>query len=254
MKKMMIKLAVLSILIGSIVSCRDDYHYHITQEFETDVIKTDMILSQDRKVLIEWLNKEIEELDMKNHPILKNIKKIGADAFGFQRNLNKITLPSELEIIESGAFNQMSLISIEFPHTINEIERWAFFGNKLTEINLPPKLKSIKEKTFAGNRLTSVNIPEGVESIGDFAFENNQISSIVLPSTIKEIGWNSFWQNPIETVVINAIIPPTTSAFGEPFRITSVNENFRIKVPSQSVEAYKTSKYWQEYARYIVAQ
>ena len=86
------------------------------------------------------------------------------------KKLEKITLPSTIERIESDSFNG----------DVN-----------LQSINLPEGLVLIGEEAFRGcSSLTEIAIPESVVSIGDHAFcDCFSISSIFIPKNVRNIGW-----------------------------------------------------------------
>lgn len=89
MKKLVIKLIVLSVILSSTVNRRDNHHYYYTQEIDRQDISENYgdfsfgngFVSSDRKVLMKLFNKETKELNIENHPTLKNIKIIEEDVF-----------------------------------------------------------------------------------------------------------------------------------------------------------------------------
>ena len=79
--------------------------------------------------------------------------------------------------------------------------------------------------------LKTVEIGSGVTSIGDYAFNLCQA---------------------LESVTINVVTPfPITSQSGNPFNVT--NNTFIIYVPAESVQAYKTTRGWSDFASRIRA-
>lgn len=270
MKKQVFRLAVLSVLTLTAMSCRKNYYYdYSTVQYQTEqdnggVISGDVLVSKDGTKLVKWQNSTTQSLDMESHPVLKNIKVIEASAFE-ESNITHIILPKQLERIESKAFLNSKLTSIEIPESVIYIGNSAFQQTPLENLKLTENVKEIKDDTFSLTELTSVEIPEGVEKIGYSAFGGLKVDVVVLPSTLKEMMTTSF-SNKAEfyhkKVVINAITPPTIAnwqyigytspLFSLPYFET--NLDFEIRVPAESVEAYKTATGWSQYANYIVAQ
>ena len=85
------------------------------------------------------------------------------------KNLEKITIPNTIEVIESYAFNGDA---------------------NLQSIILPDGLCTIGEESFRGCRsLTEITIPESVGSIGSHAFcDCFSISSIFIPKNVRYVG------------------------------------------------------------------
>lgn len=91
-------------------------------------------------------------------------------------------------------------------------------------------ITSIKDSAFKDRELlTTIRIPAGVLTIGDYAFSGC---------------------DELTTVYCLADSPPTIGldTFGS---IYNIPEDFRIYVPSGSVDSYRTRTYWSEYASYI---
>ena len=129
-------------------------------------------------------------------------------------------------IWESVFANCRSLQSIILPSTITTVGNDAFNATGITRITLPDSLRSLGKGAFAScNSLSDITIPAGVESIGSSAFAHcESLSSITINATIPfDIGENAFY---------------------------STND-CPIYVPNDSVEAYKASSGWSNYANRI---
>lgn len=100
--------------------------------------------------------------------------------------------------------------------------------------------------------LTSVTMSDSVTSISSEAFigggSRNWLKTVVIGSGITSIGDNAFNAcYDLESVVIYATTPFTIRTMSEsPFNLT--NNTFKIYVPSESVEAYKSTSGWSAYA------
>ncbi len=70
-----------------------------------------------------------------------NILKIGANAFDGCKNITKLTLPSNVQIIEGGAFKGLSITEIVIPGTVEELKTGAFWEcNSLTKVTFSEHL------------------------------------------------------------------------------------------------------------------
>ena len=129
------------------------------------------------------------------------------------------------------------------------------------------KARSINSHAFEYCRhLTSVTIPDSVTSIGNYAFGScGSLTSITIPDSVTSIGNNAFYYcTSLKEVYCKSTIPPTTttthSLGRDPFYNTSDKwdafkynaPDRKIYVPRNSVKAYKSARYWKEYADDIV--
>lgn len=90
-------------------------------------------------------------------------------------SIDKITIPSSVKSIESGAFRECKVSNI----VIN--------GSSETT----PRI--IKGSAFEGCTLTSITIPESVTTIGRYAFfKCSNLTAITIPGTVTEIGEGAF--------------------------------------------------------------
>ena len=144
-----------------------------------------------------------------------------------------------------------NLASITIPETVNSLGEGAFMGcSSLSSVNIPDGVTVLEDNVFRGcESLTSIVIPEGVTSIGDYAFENcrNLSGSIVIPENVESIGTSAFLNcSSLSYVTVHAVYPPE-GAWGA-FEGTN---NCVIYVPSENINAYKTTAGWSSYASRI---
>ena len=188
-------------------------------------------------------------------------------AFGTFRNCRKLTdieIPAKVQTIEAGAFkNCVALESVTFE-----------FGSQLETIEGGAYYKDDYYGAFSDcSSLETITIPASVKSIGHFAFSGcTSLSDILFVenSVLTTIGDNAFYQcpyihtidathctliasigseafsssNEIRLFKIGTVTPPTCSSnpFGQ------VGTYSVLKVPSGTTEAYKSKKYWNEFA------
>ena len=97
---------------------------------------------------------------------------------GFENltNLQKVTLPTHLEIIGGNAFNRCtSLMEITLPQGLEEIKTYAFSKcSSLSKINVPKSVKLIEPYAFAEAGLTSMIIDFTLNwTISDIYYKSN---------------------------------------------------------------------------------
>ncbi len=112
------------------------------------------------------------------------ITEIGSNAFdGYQRNSNlleKIILPENLQAIGTRAFISQNLKTIEIPSEVTLIEAGAFSANPLEEIifrgNIPTLGYEVSYGAFSGYNLQRVQVPseylESYKNYTGWGFEN----------------------------------------------------------------------------------
>ena len=187
-------------------------------------------------------------------------------------SLHSLILPNKLVTIEEGAFAYCKLTSIKIPASVEFIEKDAFTGSSLQSITFEKgsKLKTIGEGAFFDSALTSIEIPASVETIEESAFAAcSSLSTITFEkgSKLKMIGKSAFsrctnlkifdasycrWLNSIGSGVflqcnnlqlfkIGTATPP------EAFGAFGIDRFPILKVPSESVEAYKNADGWMDF-------
>lgn len=196
----------------------------------------------------------------------RDIKVIPQEAFEDCRNLQEVRLPSSVTTIAMRAFKNCSKIaSVEFPIGLTEIGKEAFEGNKaLTAIDLPSALKTIGERAFKNCRgLTHVSLPDacatldkeafrectalaeidlgrGLKTLGDNALRETAITTLVLPEGITHIGKKATEKcKGLTRIVCHAVLPPTLDK--------ESNSKIELRVPSASVNAYRSAKNWKNF-------
>lgn len=176
------------------------------------------------------------------------VRHIGVGAFSGCKRLTTVTLPDGLESIEETTFSDCPVLSsVDIPESVKSIGRMAFSScSNILHVKIPSQVTIIDEGAFSFCKsLTNVELQEGLVEIGRKVFEHcSDIISIVIPSSVSKIGSRAFYNcGRLKTVTVLPVTPPTldTDVFG------STNLNV-IYVPSQSLETYKTTIYWRDYA------
>ena len=191
----------------------------------------------------------LRTLDLSKNTNLRTIKE---QALYKCSGLESVILPPTIETIEGDAFHDCpKLASINIPNGVTNIGSYAFAGDlQLTEIALPQSVKTIGKNAFAATGLRSLTLPEGISVVAEYiCFNCKSLTSLTLPSTTSNIGYRAFsYCEALTEIHCKATTPPVL----EQYAFESVVANRKIYVPRLSVEAYKSSQYWSDYADNIV--
>ena len=182
-----------------------------------------------------------------------NITKIDNRVFRWCFGLTSVTIPDSVTSIGENVFDYCSgLTSVMIPDSVTSIGGYAFelcYG--LTTITIPDSVTSIGQYAFQYcSGLTSVTIGSGVTSIGDSAFYAcTSLTSVTIPSSVTRIYASAFRTcSGLTSIIVEPETPPTIVS--NTFDNTN---NCPIYVPSASVETYKTTTNWSNYATRIQA-
>ena len=190
-----------------------------------------------------------------------------------QNKLMSIILPQGIETLADQCFyNNQSLASVTLPEGLKEIGTTAFYGTALTSIELPESLEKIGDRAFQYvTTLESVTIPESVKSVGTDCFGSSRLKYVVWNSncditegvferittlvsvTLNKCGvidQGAFLRSDIQELTVNIDTPPTFAIAPDAVNKPGIEH---IYVPAASVETYKTTPDWSEYADVISA-
>ena len=176
--------------------------------------------------------------------IPNSVTSIGHEAFR-SNQLTSVTIPNSVTSIGQSAFHDNQLTSVTIPNSVTSIGQSAFSHNHLTSVTIPNSVTSIGDAAFLANQLTSVTIPNSVTKIGELAFAFNKLTSVTIPNSVTSIGQSAFKSNQLTSVTIHAITPPYTYYRDA---LKGIPSSTKIYVPAQSVNAYKTTGEWSNYA------
>ena len=162
-----------------------------------------------------------------------------------------IVMGSNTEVIPSEiTFNGQT-------YTVVGIGDYAFYSrDEMISVEIPNTVQYIGNRAFDFClELKTVKLPDGVTQIGDWAFR----SCIVLTSVEMGIGIAGIWFDAFDdcrsltTLICHAVTPPEI-LYDVPCPDFLWNcPVTEIKVPAESVNAYKTAPLWCNHADKIVA-
>ena len=178
-------------------------------------------LSEDKKTLLQWNDMSYTSINMNDFKELKDVTIIGPEAFS---------------------------------------------GNKiLTSIVIGNKVKRISNKAFENcKRLKFTTLPNGIERIGEYSFAGCiSLESLTVPSSIISFATGTFENCPkLKTLIIEKQTPSTYRSFiGDnsssyyvfESNLFTDNKTTNILVPLNSIETYKKTEDWKQYANKIQA-
>ena len=150
---------------------------------------------------------------------------------------------------------------IVFDGPVTKIGKNAFSRcNTLQTIVIPDSVTSIGQVAFHNcTSLTTITIPNSVKRIDIGVFGScTSLISITIPFSVRGIKFDAFKDcNQLSEVIVNAVTPPELY----PEQYTGIYNQFennapgrKIKVPAESLQAYKTKIGWRDYADDIIAQ
>lgn len=189
--------------------------------------------------------------------IPSSVTSIGKWAFGCENGnpaLQSVIIEANItEIPECCFYLQTKLTSISLPEGITSIGDDAFNQCKITSLTLPASLKTIGARAFSNNGITQLTIPDKVETIENDAFAYNSIDNIDFPATLVSLHATAFkWKSMNEVICRALSVPqtPQTDEFNNSWRpFYQINENCVLKVPAESLEAYKNA--WGQYFKSV---
>lgn len=189
---------------------------------------------------------------LKRIDVPDNVQNIESYVFDGCTSASAATIGSGCKQIQNNLFNGCTnLQNVVFANgsETSTIGNYTFYGCKnLTSVTFSNTLDTIGAFTFQGCiKLTEVVYPDSVYSIGIQQFYNNySVKSITIGSGCTMIGGNEGIYG-CTSFTCKATTPPTLLgglSFGE-------GVDYKIYVPSESVEDYKTANEWSNYSNHI---
>lgn len=164
---------------------------------------------------------------------------IGTHAFSYMRNLEKISLPTNLFTTDSSVFtNDSRLKFLTVPHGATQIGSNMFMTSGLRFVSIPNSVLSFSQNAFAQcNCLRRICLPTEMTSIGNSSFSaDNAISNITIPHNVISIG-SLAYQNcyGLGEIHFKPSAPPTVA---DSNAWTNLPTDCKIYVPTGKLSAY----------------
>ena len=194
--------------------------------------------------------------------------------YAFTHNeFTTVTIPSSVTRIDTEAFSNSGLVSITVPNSVTTLGVYVFSQcSDLETAVIGNGITSIGTRLFYNcEKLSNLTLPEGITSIDSGAFSGCKIESITLNS-ITQINSNAFYRcsslkyvtlgsgltrlydsvfqycTSLISITVKATTPPSM-----PANALYDTNNCIIYVPAESIDTYKTTGWWQNYASRIQA-
>ena len=123
------------------------------------------------------------------------VKRIGPRAFYGCRTITCVTIPDNVEFIDSSAFRWcVNLSNIGISSNVKRIGPDCFRNcTNLRNFHFPNNLAVVSPGAFRASGLMEVILPEGVQEIGAYAFEGcKALATVHFPKSLKVVGKESF--------------------------------------------------------------
>ena len=180
--------------------------------------------------------------NLKTVVIPDTVLSIGVMAFNDCSALTDITIPSSVSEIKTSAFRQCSAMQkIVVPDSVTSLGDEIFGGcSSLKDVTLPSNITDITSSMFCDcTSLTELDIPANVTTIGFHAFLScTNLTTVTLKERVSYLANEAFlFCTKLSTVNVKAKTPPTLET-----RVFDGNAaDFKIYVPRESLDAYKTA-------------
>ncbi|MBO4614002.1 MAG: leucine-rich repeat domain-containing protein [Bacteroidales bacterium] len=123
------------------------------------------------------------------------VKRIGAKAFYGCRNITCVTIPDNVEIIDSSAFRWcVNLSNLGISSNVKRIGPDCFRNcTNLRSFHFPSGLTVISPGAFRASGLMEIVLPEGLQEICSYAFEGcKALAAVRFPKSLRIIGKEAF--------------------------------------------------------------
>lgn len=183
----------------------------------------------------------------------QNLQELGAYAFTQTTGITEIELPDTLKTIGGNAFQGIPIKSIIIPDSVtSSIASCCLNCTNLEYAKLGNGITTVGANAFSGcSNLKTVILGSSTSFISGSMFLNcTSLETITLPRTVKTISTQSFdGCTALKEIICLAENPPTLSANS----FNKVPDDCIFRVPSTSVDKYKSATNWSTRADYIVA-
>ena len=154
-------------------------------------------VSKDGTTLTKWVGSQTATVvDLTQNEVLKQITKVGDDAFKGQQNITEITLPSTVKSIGKRAFyGCKDLKNITFAKKVNATGRTPLMSRDSTVVEIPTTIEEVGEEAFAQcTSLYAITLPEGLQTIAKGLFKGCfSLTTVNYPSSVYTIEDEAFY-------------------------------------------------------------
>ncbi|WP_349948649.1 leucine-rich repeat protein [Lacrimispora sp. BS-2] len=131
-----------------------------------------------------YLNKNLKDVVFEEGSALKNT---GAFTFNSCSELETITLPYGVEVIDNGCFSSCdSLEYVGIPSTVTTLGDFAFSGSGIRTMELTDSIRYMGTGVFRNSFLEYIKLPASLETMGTCTFEwCRDLEKVIFPDNMK---------------------------------------------------------------------
>lgn len=161
----------------------------------------------------------------------------------------------------SSFYNRIGLKKVVLPYSVTEISYSSFANTGLQVVVMQNTVVSIGDVAFSGcfAMTTPFRISTGCELLSDGSFKDcTALTTITIPGRCTRLEAGVF-KGCIHlfNIYCNAVVPPVmelNTGTGTYDQFEGCRQDFVIRVPAGSVQAYQAATGWSDYASRIVSQ
>ena len=182
-----------------------------------------------------------------------HMTRIGALAFGENKQLTSITMPQTLLMMGEGAFSWCEkLTSVVIPDSLRIIPKEAFNScPRLASVTWGNAVEEIGYAAFWAMAARDLVLPETLKKVDDLAFAacSNNLRYVTFRGQTDTIGEAVFRHANLNYVRFKATIPPAVTGNGP---LSDIGRLDSIVVPCGHIDAYLADSYWGQFANKLV--
>ena len=198
--------------------------------------------------------------NLKSIKLPNSVTMIGQFAFAYSRSLEEVDMGVGVQTIGKQAFDACALRTVTIPDSVTSIARdaflacynlSAFYGKAASDDHCCLILNDVL-CSFVSAGVSEYVIPDGVKTIAESAFNDRpQLRKITIPASVTRIEDSAFYRcYNLSEVHCKAATPPSLTGT---LHFEANASGRKIYVPAASVDVYKVTNYWSNYADSIVA-
>ena len=152
-----------------------------------------------------------------------------------RRDIDEFSIPSNIKIISSSAFQHSNIKTIFIPSSVSKICDSAFSNCKnLHKVEIPTNsnLQTIESNAFYNSNIESIFIPSSVSKICKYAFSYcRNLHKVEIPtnSNLQTIESNAFYKSNIESI----FIPSSVSKICK-YAFSNCKNLHKVEIPTNS--------------------
>ncbi len=229
-----------------------------------------------------FVNSSVKELTFKK---TTTFTEIGKNAFKGLRDFagdgtGRLILPDSVKKIGISAFSNTAITNITLGAGTERVGAMAFYGTPIEQITLNEGLLTLGDEVFYQSSITSIVLPNSLLAIGNACFAYSDISSVYFgtdgstdttDASLEYIGGSAFRNTPLKSFEMPFTVTQVGAyAFAGTSELATVKvlrsqgseitesgmyvfdgSTANIRVPVDSVSAYKAAYGWQDFAEKI---